>query len=112
MKTQVVNIRREKCDVKICRKRDNTIPPPPEEGCFGNPFYLKDPDNDREREIVINNYRAYFYNLIEHSPAFKDAVLSLKGKRLGCFCAPKPCHGDVIVEYLAADDEGDSNELA
>jgi hypothetical protein len=21
----------------------------------------------------------------------------LKGKRLGCYCAPKPCHGDVLA---------------
>jgi len=24
----------------------------------------------------------------------------LKGKRLGCFCKPKLCHGDVLVELI------------
>jgi hypothetical protein len=24
----------------------------------------------------------------------------LKGKRLGCFCKPHPCHGDVLVELV------------
>jgi len=24
----------------------------------------------------------------------------LKGKRLGCYCKPKPCHGDVLVELV------------
>jgi hypothetical protein len=31
---------------------------------------------------------------------FFTRVLDLYGKRLGCFCKPKPCHGDVIVEWL------------
>ena len=24
----------------------------------------------------------------------------LRGKRLGCYCAPAKCHGDVLVELL------------
>ena len=27
-------------------------------------------------------------------------VVKLKGKTLGCFCKPYPCHGDIIAEYL------------
>jgi hypothetical protein len=26
--------------------------------------------------------------------------MALKGKRLGCFCKPLACHGDVIKEYI------------
>lgn len=98
--TTVVNIRNEKCDVKICRTPKNEIPPAPQTGCFGNPFFLRDVNNDAERSEVIRNYREYFYRKVECDTAFKDAVLSLRGKKLGCFCKPKPCHGDVIVEYL------------
>ena len=36
MKTTLVNIKNEKCDIKICRLPDNSIPNPPEKGCFGN----------------------------------------------------------------------------
>jgi hypothetical protein len=25
----------------------------------------------------------------------------LEGKTLGCFCKPKPCHGDVLLELLS-----------
>lgn len=25
---------------------------------------------------------------------------SLRGKTLGCWCSPKPCHGDVILKIL------------
>ena len=27
----------------------------------------------------------------------------LKGKRLGCWCKPLPCHGDVLAELADAD---------
>ena len=36
-----------------------------------------------------------------NEPNFKEYVHSLKNKEtFGCFCAPKPCHADVIIEYL------------
>lgn len=102
--TKVVNIRKDSYDVKICRKPDGTIPSPPQLGCFGNPFILHDTNDDVERAEVIRKYREYFYKRIENEPAFKEAVLALRGKRLACFCAPKACHGDVIVEYLESQD--------
>lgn len=100
METKVVNLRKEKCDVKICRLPDNTVPDPPKPGCFGNPFFLKDVNDDEERKLVVDRYRGYFNGRIVKDKAFRDAILSLKGKRLGCFCAPKACHGDVIKEWL------------
>jgi hypothetical protein len=27
-----------------------------------------------------------------------NQVSELKGKILGCWCKPKPCHGDILVE--------------
>jgi len=64
---------------------------------FGNPFSMR---SERDRMAVIEKYREYFLARIESDPVFKQKVLALKGKRLGCFCAPKPCHGDVIIEWL------------
>lgn len=40
METVVVNLRLEKCDVKITRTPKNEIPDPPKFGCFGNPYAL------------------------------------------------------------------------
>lgn len=100
MKTTVVNVRTDEYDVKICRTKTNDIPNPPHEGCFGNPHYLKNIWDDEERANVIELYKTYFYERLEKDPEFKEAIHSLKGKRLACFCAPKPCHGDVIAEYL------------
>lgn len=30
-------------------------------------------------------------------PELMAMAKMLKGKRLGCWCAPKPCHGDVLA---------------
>jgi len=64
---------------------------------FGNPYII---GKHGTRKQVIDKYRTYFYNKIKFNTFFKKSVLSLKDKVLLCFCAPKPCHGDVIAEYL------------
>lgn len=105
MITTVVNLRHEKCDVKICRKPDNSIPNPPETGCFGNPFFLKNVNDDKERDEVIEKYEIYFRKRIDEDFEFRKAVLSLRGKRLGCFCFPRRCHGHIIVKWLEENNE-------
>ena len=64
---------------------------------FGNPFEI---GKNGSRQEVIDKYRIYFLKRIDEDPEFKIQVLNLKGKRLGCFCKPLACHGDVICEYL------------
>ena len=91
MKTTVVNIKTQKYDVYIGRAGHG------HDGIFGNP-YSGTKDGGKERAIAL--YREYFLNRLRIDPEFLIKVQSLKGKRLGCFCAPEPCHGDVIVEYL------------
>lgn len=83
--TKVVNVHCQAYDVFIGRP---TI--------FGNPFKI---GKDGTRAEVIAKYRTRFYNMILDSD-FRQSVSALKGKTLGCFCSPQPCHGDVIVEYL------------
>lgn len=84
--TRVVNIRNEKCDVYIGRGSR-----------FGNPYIIGKHGNRAE---VIELYRKKFIAKLFDDEEFADEVCSLKGKRLGCYCAPLPCHGDVIVELL------------
>lgn len=106
MKTTVVNIRHQREDVYIGRPRKaNGIPDPPARGCFGNPFVMK---TEAERGEVVRRFELYFLNRIETDEAFREAVLRLRGKKLGCFCSPKPCHGDVIVKWLESHEEGGS----
>lgn len=63
---------------------------------FGNPYEI---GIDGTRVEVIARYRKWF-NFVLKSDTFKRELLKLKGKKLGCFCCPKRCHGDVIAEYL------------
>ncbi|HEX7095343.1 MAG TPA: Dam family site-specific DNA-(adenine-N6)-methyltransferase [Acidimicrobiales bacterium] len=37
-------------------------------------------------------------------PPTRDQVLALRGKRLGCYCRPLSCHGDVLVELIEEHD--------
>lgn len=68
-------------------------------GYFGNPYRLED-DSDRARTSSIAKFRNYFYNRLKTDIEFKEAIHRLRGLKLGCFCKPKACHGDVIAEYL------------
>lgn len=94
--TRVVNFRNEKCDVKITRTPKNEIPEPPNFGWAGNPFAVE----RYGREKCIELYKDYFYDRIGKDTKFKEAIISLKGKVLGCFCAPLNCHGNIIKDYL------------
>lgn len=66
---------------------------------WGNPFVLAD-DTDAERDRVIAKYRAW----IVEQPELMASLGELRGLRLGCWCAPKTCHGDVLAEL--ADEPG------
>lgn len=68
---------------------------------FGNPFRI---GKDGNRAEVIEKYKKYFYNKLNNIQ-FKQAVHRLQGKKLGCFCKPLACHGDIIVEYLEGKNE-------
>ena len=62
---------------------------------WGNPFVMSD-ESDAERARAIGAYRDWIVTQAE----LMDSLDELRGKRLGCWCAPKPCHGDVLVELL------------
>lgn len=62
-------------------------------GKWGNPFTI---GKDGTREQVIAKYEAW----LKTQPALLAQLPELKGKTLGCWCSPQPCHGDVL-ERLA-----------
>ena len=82
MKTLVVNLRWESYDVYIGRP-----------SIWGNPFEI---GRDGTREEVVKKYREWIMN----RPKLLAKIKKLRGKRLGCFCYPKACHGDVLVELV------------
>ncbi|WPH64848.1 hypothetical protein [Vibrio phage vB_VpaP_SJSY21] len=66
---------------------------------WGNPFPI---DEDSPREDVIRRYRDHLRGLYRDDKSkFLNELMKLNGKKLGCFCKPQPCHGDVIVEIFS-----------
>ncbi|MCK9568805.1 DNA polymerase [Candidatus Pacearchaeota archaeon] len=82
-KCEVVNLRREKFDVRIDRTTK-----------WGNPFHI---GVDGSRSEVIDKYRRW----ITGNKKLMACLPELEGKRLGCFCKPQECHGDVLAGLLA-----------
>jgi hypothetical protein len=80
MATTVVNKRIDPFDVYIGRPSK-----------WGNPFEI---GRDGTREEVVEKFQEW---LLGQPALLRDAKRELKGKRLGCFCKPLACHGDVLA---------------
>lgn len=86
--SKVVHCKKEPYDVYIGRPSK-----------WGNPFKS---GRDGTKEEVIELYRNY---IMKHPTLLFD-LPELKGKVLGCWCKPKACHGDVLVELVSRLDRG------
>jgi hypothetical protein len=60
---------------------------------WGNPFVL---GADGDRDAVIAQFAAHIRNESE----LLERVAELRGKVLGCWCHPEPCHGCVLIELV------------
>jgi hypothetical protein len=77
---------------------------------FANPFKIKkrgkgdeqeqEKEQEKEREIVLKKYQKYILNLLDNDEKLLNQLISMKGKTLGCWCCPKKCHGDVLIEII------------
>ena len=79
---RVVNAHREPYDVLIARPSK-----------WGNPFQV---GRDGSRDQVIKMYEVH----VRRRPDLLAALPELAGKRLGCYCKPEACHGDVLAKLL------------
>lgn len=52
------------------------------------------PGPDGTRREVIEKYRRYLLG----RPDLLALLPDLRGRRLGCWCLPEPCHAEVIAE--------------
>jgi len=85
-KTRVVHFKKEPFDVYIGRGRGSV---------WGNPFEI---GKDGTRTEVIAKYKEYLLGNSE----LMSLLPMLKGRVLGCWCSPYPCHGDVIAALADA----------
>lgn len=70
---------------------------------WGNPYSMYEEGDDREE--VIRKFK-YDFDYEKFPNKEKTEVYKLAGKRLGCFCKPQACHGDVLADYLNSWDDG------
>lgn len=61
-------------------------------------------------EQAISCYRKSLWNKIKSGTITLDQLRSLRGLRIGCSCAPRACHGDVIVAAVRWVNEMDSRQ--
>ena len=98
MPTEVKNINKgEEYDIYIGRAGRG------KSGLYGSPIVMYKPCPEcgiihRTNKSTIPCYKQWINRHIEKHPDFKMHVKKLKGKKLGCFCKPKACHGDVLAD--------------
>lgn len=65
---------------------------------LGNPYII---GIHGDLDQVLKMYRTYLVNkLISRDPAIETAMRNLTpDSKIVCFCAPKPCHGNIIEEF-------------
>lgn len=88
---KVVHVLRSPYDVYIGRANSRHHLPSSK---WANPFKI---GRDGTRDDVIKAYRKH----IAARPDLLAALPELEGKTLACWCAPYPCHGDVLVDLIA-----------
>lgn len=66
---------------------------------WGNPYPMKAKSLE-ERMRVIDQYRRHLWHQIQTDEVTAEMIMALDGKRLACYCAPRACHGDVLVDCL------------
>lgn len=106
-RTRAVNLHHEPADVVITRpsmwgnpyrvihgKTGWRVKPDPEPG-------LRFVDEAEAMARCLDLYRDH----VLASDELMASLGSLRGKRLGCFCKPAPCHGDVLAELADGGEE-------
>jgi hypothetical protein len=95
--SRVVHCKKERADVYIGRPCKSFAG-----SKWGNPFLI---GRDGDRAQVIQKYREWIVKQSE----LMGSLDELRGKVLGCWCKPLPCHGDVLIELLEQSEKGDAS---
>ena len=102
MSTRVVNVGNADCEIYVgrrCKDPRSLYGEWFSQSEFANPFKI--PVGLRTKKLaaarleVIEQYRKY---LRSRPDLIRRARILLKGRTLGCWCSPEPCHADVLAE--------------
>ena len=107
MTVTVVNVSRDAYDVYA--GRTERYFPPGQTAQWGNPFVL---GRHGSRAVVVAAHRLLLAVRIWRGKIPSSDLLELDGSRLGCHCAPQPCHADGIADAVNAAVEGRLEEWA
>lgn len=92
IRARVVHCKREPYDVLIDRTTK-----------WGNPYPVpKGYDRVADPERILERYEEH----VRSRPDLVEALPELRGKVLGCWCAPQRCHGDVLVRLAEERSDG------
>ena len=90
----VVHCKKEKYDIYIGRPSE-----------WGNPYSHRASrvvkKNCETREQAIEYYKRYLWEEIKKGKISLESLAELDGKTLGCWCSPKACHGDILLQAAA-----------
>lgn len=81
---KVVHCKKEPYDVYIGRPSK-----------WGNPYVIGEFGTRAECVLEYTHY-------LEKNPELIASLGELRGKTLGCWCAPHPCHGEILMELANA----------
>ena len=78
---------------------------PKQDSIWANPFKI---GRDGTRDDVLCKYEKLLrdkvytndVNKADAATTYKEDLLKLDGKILGCWCKPEPCHGDVLLKLI------------
>lgn len=70
---------------------------PPQDSIWANPYKIT---GEKRREDVIREYQAHLEEKFAQGKITLTDLENLQGKRLGCWCKPEPCHGDVLRAFV------------
>lgn len=52
------------------------------------------------REEALRQYEQDLRQRLEQQPDLRAKLETLRGKTLGCWCAPEPCHAHILAQML------------
>jgi len=70
---------------------------PFEDSIWANPHKITE---TQSREQVLKLYHEYIEEKLKSNPELVKELIKLDGKKLGCWCKPECCHGDILVELI------------